>query len=70
MVSQRTSLRVLKFQPDKAWLSHMKNVAGIFQVDELLKQNLVGSGIENYIVVSAYQAEEQDSKPIKEFEDS
>jgi len=47
---------------------YMKNMAGIFQVDELLKQKLVGSGIEKYIVVSAYLNEEAGNKLIKEFE--
>ncbi len=46
----------------------MNNIAGIFQVDELLKQKLTGSGIEKYIIVSAYLNEEQGNKLIKEFE--
>jgi hypothetical protein len=46
----------------------MNNMAGIFQVDELLKQKLVGSGIEKYVNVSAYLNEEQGNKLIKEFE--
>ena len=46
----------------------MNNMAGIFQVDELLKQKLVGSGIEKYIIVSAYLNEAAGSKLIKEFE--
>jgi uncharacterized protein len=46
----------------------MNNIAGIFQVDELLKHKLIGSGIEKYIVISAYLSEEQGNKLIKEFE--
>ncbi len=46
----------------------MNNMAGIFQVDELLKQKLTGSGIEKYIIVSAYLNEGAESKLIKEFE--
>jgi uncharacterized protein len=45
----------------------MTNMAGIFQVDELLKQKLVGSGIEKYVVVSAYMAEGEEQKLIKVF---
>ena len=45
----------------------MNNMAGIFQVDELLKQKLTGSGIEKYIVVSAYLTEGYEKKLIKEF---
>jgi metal-dependent HD superfamily phosphatase/phosphodiesterase len=46
----------------------MKDMAGIFQVDELLKQKLIGSGIEKYVVVSAFLGEGQEAKLIKEFE--
>jgi metal-dependent HD superfamily phosphatase/phosphodiesterase len=46
----------------------MNNMAGIFQVDELLKQKLVGSGIEKYIIISAYLNENHENKLIKEFE--
>ena len=46
----------------------MKDVAGIFQVDELLKQKLIGSGIEKYVVVSAYLGQGDEAKVIKEFE--
>jgi len=45
----------------------MNNMAGVFQVDELLKHKLVGSGIEKYIIISAY-LEEQENRLIKEFE--
>ena len=46
----------------------MNNMAGIFQVDELLKQKLVGSGIERYMIVSAYLNEGTEQKLFKEFE--
>ena len=46
----------------------MNNMAGIFQVDELLKQKLVGSGIEKYVIISAYLSSEEEKKLIKEFE--
>jgi metal-dependent HD superfamily phosphatase/phosphodiesterase len=46
----------------------MNNMAGIFQVDELLKQKLVGSGIEKYVIISAYLNDGQENKLIKEFE--
>jgi uncharacterized protein len=46
------------------WLN---NPAGIFQVDELLKKKLVGSGIEEYIVVSSYIKEGQESRLFKQF---
>jgi metal-dependent HD superfamily phosphatase/phosphodiesterase len=46
----------------------MNNMAGIFQVDELLKKKLVGSGIEKYVVISAYLSDGQENKLIKEFE--
>lgn len=46
----------------------MNNMAGIFQVDELLKQKLVGSGIEKYIIISAYIEEGEEKKLVKEFE--
>jgi len=46
----------------------MNNMAGIFQVDELLKQKLTGSGIEKHIIISAYLNEAQGPQLIKEFE--
>ena len=48
----------------------MNNMAGIFQVDELLKQKLVGSGIEKYVIVSAYIEGDPEKKLVKEFENS
>jgi len=47
---------------------YMNNMAGIFQVDELLRQKLTGSGIEKYLVVSAFLNEEPEKKLVKEFE--
>ena len=47
---------------------YMNNMAGIFQVDELLKQKLTGSGIEKFIIISMYLDEEKEKKLIKEFE--
>jgi metal-dependent HD superfamily phosphatase/phosphodiesterase len=46
----------------------MNNSAGLFQVDELLKKKLVGSGIEKYIKVSAFIKEAREKNLIKEFE--
>ncbi len=47
---------------------HMNNSAGLFQVDELLKSKLVGSGIEKYIKVNAIIERESEKKLIQEFE--
>jgi uncharacterized protein len=47
---------------------YMNNMAGIFQVDELLKQKLSGSGIEKFIIISIYLDEEKEKKLVKEFE--
>ena len=44
----------------------MNDMAGIFQVDELLKHKLAGSGIEKYIIISTYLEEEK--RLVKEFE--
>lgn len=46
----------------------MNNNAGIFQVDELLRRKLVGSGIEKYVVVSAYLVEGGEQCLFKEFQ--
>jgi metal-dependent HD superfamily phosphatase/phosphodiesterase len=46
----------------------MNNNAGIFQVDELLRRKLVGSGIEKYVVVSAYLVEGDEKRLFKEFQ--
>jgi hypothetical protein len=44
---------------------HMNNAAGIFQVDELLKDKLEGSGLESYMEVEASTEGETDKKLIK-----
>jgi len=46
----------------------MNNIAGIFQVDELLRRKLLGSGIEKYVTVSAYLVEGEEKRLIKEFQ--
>ncbi len=45
----------------------MNNIAGIFQVDELLRKKLLGSGIEMYVKVSAYLVEGEEQRLVKEF---
>jgi len=45
----------------------MNNLAGIFQVDELLRRKLVGSGIERYVKASAYIREGDENRLVKEF---
>lgn len=45
----------------------MNNIAGIYQVDELLKSKLTDSGIENYIQVQTYLKEGNKKKLVKEF---
>jgi uncharacterized protein len=45
----------------------MNNTAGIFQVDELLKNKLIGSGIEGYIAVSSYIKNGEESKLFKQY---
>lgn len=45
----------------------MNSTAGIFQVDELLRQKLIGSGIEKYVTVSAYIQEGEEKRLVKEF---
>jgi uncharacterized protein len=46
----------------------MNNNAGIFQVDELLRRKLLGSGIERYITVSAYLVQGEEQQLLKEFQ--
>jgi metal-dependent HD superfamily phosphatase/phosphodiesterase len=46
----------------------MNNSAGLFQVDELLKKKLLGSGIEKYIKIRAYIERRKEKKLLKEFE--
>jgi metal-dependent HD superfamily phosphatase/phosphodiesterase len=45
----------------------MNNSAGIFQLDELLKNKLEGSGLEAYVEVSASIKEEAEKKLIHTF---
>ena len=44
----------------------MNNSSGIFQVDELLKKKLSGSGIEKYVEVKAHVVGEKEKKLITE----
>ncbi len=46
----------------------MNNIAGIFQVDELLRRKLLGSGIEKFVTVSAYLIEGEEKRLVKEFQ--
>jgi metal-dependent HD superfamily phosphatase/phosphodiesterase len=46
----------------------MNNSAGLFQVDELLKRKLIGSGIEKYVKIRALIERRREKKLIKEFE--
>jgi uncharacterized protein len=45
----------------------MNNTAGIFQVDELLRKKLMGSGIEEYVVVSSFIQKGGENILFKEF---
>ena len=45
----------------------MNKTAGIFQVDELLRQKLIGSGIERYVRVSAFIQKGDAQTVLKEF---
>jgi metal-dependent HD superfamily phosphatase/phosphodiesterase len=45
----------------------MNNSAGIFQLDELLKKKIIGSGIEKYIDVHAYINQKTEKKLLKEY---
>ncbi len=46
----------------------MNNSAGIFQVDELLKRKLLGSGLEKYVKVRAFVESEAEKQLVKEYE--
>ena len=46
---------------------YMNNSSGLFQVDELLKEKLNGSGLEKYVQVKAYVEGETEKKLISEF---
>ena len=45
----------------------MNNMAGVFQVDELLRRKLIGSGIERYVKVNAYMRDGEENRLVKEF---
>jgi len=45
----------------------MNNSAGIFQLDELLKRKIIGSGIEQYVDVHAYVNQETETGLVKEY---
>jgi metal-dependent HD superfamily phosphatase/phosphodiesterase len=45
----------------------MNNTAGLFQVDELLKRKLIGSGIEKFVEVSAFIDRGENQRLLKEF---
>jgi len=63
---ERVSIEEGKDKPIRI-LVHMNNAAGIFQVDELFKNKLEGSGLESYIEVEASTEGETDKKLIKTF---
>ncbi len=46
----------------------MNNSAGLFQVDELLKKKLVGSGIEQYVKIKAFIERRREKRLLEEFE--
>jgi hypothetical protein len=46
----------------------MDNPAGIFQVDDLMKEKIKGSNLEKYIEIGAYIVEDGKEKLFKEFE--
>jgi hypothetical protein len=45
----------------------MNNSAGLFQVDELLRRKLKGSGLERYVAVKAYIERVEEKNLLKEF---
>ena len=45
----------------------MNNSSGLFQVDELLKEKIKHSGIENLILVKAFIVGETEKKLLSEF---
>jgi metal-dependent HD superfamily phosphatase/phosphodiesterase len=63
---ERVSIEEGKDKPIRI-LVRMNNAAGIFQVDELFKEKLKGSGLESYIEVEASTEGEADKKLIKTF---
>jgi metal-dependent HD superfamily phosphatase/phosphodiesterase len=63
---ERVSIEAGKDKPIRISV-RMNNAAGIFQVDELLKEKLEDSGLERYIEVEASTEGEADKKLIKTF---
>ncbi len=63
---ERVSIEAGKDKPIRISI-RMNNAAGIFQVDELLKEKLEGSGLEPYIEVEASTEGEADKKLVKTF---
>jgi uncharacterized protein len=63
---ERVSIEAGKEKPIRISV-RMNNAAGIFQVDELLKEKLEDSGLERYIEVEASTEGEADKKLIKTF---
>lgn len=45
----------------------MNHTAGIFQIDELLKRKVTGSGIERYLEIKVYVDKGSGKKPFKDF---
>jgi len=45
----------------------MNNTSGLFQVDELLKKKVKGSGIEQYLEVKAYVKGKAEKKLMQEY---
>lgn len=45
----------------------LNNSAGIFQIDELLKSKLKGSGLEKYVEIKAFVKHEKEKKLLKEY---
>lgn len=45
----------------------MNNSAGLFQLDELLKKKIIGSGIEKYVSVRAFINQKTEKKLVKEY---
>ena len=45
----------------------LNNSAGLFQLDELLKKKIIGSGIEKYISVKAFIDQKTEKRLLKEY---
>ncbi len=46
----------------------MNDIAGVFQVDELMRRKLSGSGLEKFVRVSAYLVVGEEKRLVKEYE--